>query len=444
MATSRAGAFTFQVGKTSTAVASGLVTELTTTNDKGPLAAVALLARLMTFAGALAATGGLLFLARCWPAGGHDRIAQRFLRIAGIVCVIGSVAMLATGAGLSVGRGLAGIFDSAGWRNVLSSRPGRWWVVRSVGAAILAVGLLAGTRSTQRNRSIVGLVGTVVLFVGMAKGGHGTSGRWPLVGVLLTVVHLLAASCWVGGLAMALRSLIANKTDGVAALHRFSPMALVSVIVVWASGSLQAWRQLRDWSGWTSRYGLSLRNKIVVVAVLVAIGGASRVLLRRTTKTRQAAPPAATIEPVDRPEMRLRDLVGLEVLFGAGVLALTMSLVNIPPPAAPAPQPFSTQLVVGTRTADIIVEPAGVGVNTVHVTVTNNDGSIRNPSNITIRLSLATKADLPPINAEPSKRLANHATFDNVVLPYAGLWKIEAMATFASETVRFSSDVKVR
>jgi copper transport protein len=420
------GAFTFQVGRASAPVPTSLVTKLSTTSERGALPVVTALARLLLYAGVMVAVGGLFFLRRCWPDGARDIRARRVIQIASIVAVVASAALIGLAAAQASGRGITGFADTTGWRAVLSSEAGKWWVLRTVGAVLLAIVALAAADIGRRLWGL-GLAATAaVVFVGMAKGGHGTSGRWPIAGVAMTIVHLAAASAWVGGLSVGLLAL--SGTGSIDRLKRFSNVALVSVIGLVGSGVVQSARQLRGWDGWDTGYGRTLRSKLIVVAVLIVIGGLSRQFTRRADAT----------GPI-----KVRDLVGLEVVFATGVLALTMSLISAPPPAPAAPRPFTSMLVVGSRTADIIVEPAAQGVNTVHVTVQNNDGSIKNPSAITIRFSNEA-AGIPAITALPTQRLANHASFENVLIPVTGEWKLEVLATYGGETVRFSTPVKIR
>jgi copper transport protein len=419
------GAFTFQVGRASAPVPTSLVTKLSTTSERGALPVITALARLLLYAGVMVAVGGLFFLRRCWPDGAVNGRARRVIQIASIVAVIASTALIGLAAAQASGRGISGFADTTGWRAVLSSAAGKWWVLRTVGTLLLVIVALATADIAKRVWGIALAATAVVIFVGMAKGGHGNSGRWPIAGVA-TLVHLAAASAWVGGLSIGLLALAGG--GGLDSLKRFSNVALLSVIGVVGSGVVQSARQLRGWDGWDAGYGHTLRSKLIVVAVLIVIGGTSRRLTRRAD---------------GKGPIRLRDLVGLEVVFATGVLALTMSLISEPPPAAAAPKPFTTTLVVGSRAADIIVEPAAQGVNTVHVTVQNNDGSIKNPSAITIRFS-NDAAGIPPIAAQPTQRLANHASFENVVIPVTGEWKLEVLATYGGETVRFSTPVKIR
>jgi copper transport protein len=420
------GAFTFQVGRASAPVPTSLVNKLSTTSERGALPVVTALARLLLYAGVMVAVGGLFFLRRCWPDGAENGRARRVIQIASIVAVVASTALIGLAAAQASGRGITGFADTTGWRAVLSSEAGKWWVLRTVGTLLLVIVALAAADIGKRLWGLALAVTAVVVFVGMTKGGHGTSGRWPVAGVVMTLVHLAAASAWVGGLSIGLLALAGG--GGIDSLKRFSNIALVSVIGVVGSGVVQSARQLRGWDGWDTGYGHTLRSKLIVVAVLIVIGGTSRQLTRR----------AESNGPI-----KVRDLVGLEVVFATGVLALTMSLIAAPPPAPAAPKPFATTMVVGSRAADIIVEPSAQGVNTVHVTVQNNDGSIKNPSAITIRFS-NDAAGIPAIAAQPTQRLANHASFENVVIPVTGEWKLEVLATYGGETVRFSTPVKIR
>ncbi len=464
------GSFTFQIGRASVPVSPNLVTKLSATGDQGALPLVTNLTRQLLYSAVMITLGGLLFTFVCWPDGIRTRRATRVLTATSVLSIAASLTLLALAAGSASGRGLAGVVDRTGWRSVLASHAANWWEVRSLGTIVALAAVLFRRHPSRLIRYGLLAVSSLAVFLGMAKGGHGTSGQWPTIGVTTTVVHLAASSAWVGGLVLAFVSL--STGAGVTAVRRFSRVALWSVVGVVGSGAIQTVRQLRSWSGWSTPYGASLRSKLVVVAVLIVIGGASRLLLRRpdlaatvvgsdaaemTTLSGDSATPTptptadatdTTAIPVSAAAgsgvgLRLRDLVALEVLFAAGVLALTVSLSNTPPPSPAVAKPFATVLTVAGRSADIIVEPGAQGVNAVHVTVTNNDGSIRNPRSITIRLSLATK-DIPPIQAEPTQRLANHASFERVVLPFSGQWNLEVFAVYGNETVRFSTPVKIR
>ena len=419
------GAFTFQVGQTSAPVSTSLLSTLATTSNEGGLSLVTSVVRVLMYAGLLVTVGGVLFVRSCWPEGVDDVRVRRLVRGAAIVGVVASLALIGLAAAQAAGNGLAGFTSVDAWRTVLKSHAGRWWIVRTLGIVLLGVVTLRLRRIDRRAEMVGFTVGAFVAFLGVSKGGHGTTGRWPTVGVITTMVHLTAASAWIGGLLLALLAL----RHGIDSIKRFSPIALVSVIGVVGSGVVQSARQLRTWSGWDGDYGHALRSKLIVVAVLITIGWLSRRLLRRPTE--------------DPTSIKLRDTVGMEVLFAAGVLALTASLIVAPPPGPAAPKPFNTTLLVGTRTLDLIVEPAGQGVNTVHVTVQNVDGSIKNPTALTVRLS-NPKKNIPAFSVQPTQKLANHASFEGVVIPVTGTWTLEVLAVYSGETVRFSTPVTIR
>jgi copper transport protein len=215
---------------------------------------------------------------------------------------------------------------------------------------------------------------------------------------------------------------------GAALAARFSNPALLAVAVTVGSGLVQAKRQLLVLDDLKSTdYGRALVSKVVVFLVLVAIAALTRRLHRR---------------PEGTSALRTRDAIGLEVLFATGVLALTASLVNLPPPRAQTPPLFNASITSSNRIADITIEPATVGVNTIHLTVTNADGSLRNPTALSVRLSLDAK-NVPPIKLDPTQFIANHATFENITIAVKGTWALDVVATYGSEQVLFSLPVKI-
>jgi copper transport protein len=203
------------------------------------------------------------------------------------------------------------------------------------------------------------------------------------------------------------------------------------------TGLVQIKRQILAIADFRSTdYGRSLTSKLLVFAVLVAIAALTRSLTKRPNRVTALRP---------------RDAIGMEVLFAAGILALTATLVNQPPPQAQAAKPFSESVFTGRREAQVIIEPATAGSNSVHLTILDGNAlaagpGAKNPTAMTLRFSFANadKAkSIPPIKVQPTQFLANHATYDNVVLPLKGTWTLDVIATYGSEQVLFTMPVKI-
>ena len=110
--------------------------------------------------------------------------------------------------------------------------------------------------------SIMGLVAPVFQSHAASSGSHALA-----IGSL--VIHVVALSLWVGGvIAIALL----EPDDRPLAVHRFSVLALWSVIAVIASGTANAWARLDFQGAWNSAYAYVVIGKIALTLVLVAIG----------------------------------------------------------------------------------------------------------------------------------------------------------------------------
>ena len=423
------GAFSFQVGDAASAPPADLLDRLSApVPGDGAIRLLSSIGRFLVFSGVAVGVGLIALCVVAWPAGRSDRRARWLAVGAVLTAVVGAVVQLATAAASMAGTGFGGVVSAAGWRAFVSTGVGWWWVARAGLLFALAVAGWVGFSRLGQRRWRVGFgVLALGVFLAMAKSGHGASGRWLWVAAALTVVHLAAISTWVGGV-FGLSLVALGRPEGRSAAERFSAIAFVSVVVVVLSGLAQAWRQLPTWADFRDGdYGRTLVTKTVMVLVLIGASGLSRFLVRRPAQT----------------GLRLRDVVGMETLIASGVLLVTTSLVNLPPVPTRAPETVNVSLVAAGRIADVIFEPAAVGPNTVHLTLSSASGVETKPDSMLVRLTLPS-SDFGPVSSPPSLAKANHATFSDLILPKAGVWQLEVLVTFGKEQVRFSTPVKVR
>ena len=189
-------------------------------------------------------------------------------------------------------------------------------------------------RSIAELGAILGAVcagGAALLVPGLA--GHASQYSPRGAGMLLDWAHLLAGSTWVGGLigllVLAWKAGAQRVACMVAVVPRFSRTALISVLLLIASGTTAALLRLPTLSSlWDTGYGQALIAKIAIL--LVAMGLAAVNLLRTTPR----------LQACDRrPELGapttslLRRLVGGEtfLVVGAVFAAGVMSSVAPPP-----------------------------------------------------------------------------------------------------------------
>ena len=156
-------------------------------------------------------------------------------------------------------------------------------------------------------------------------------GRWSS---LVNPIHMLAAGLWIGtlfvlvvvGLGLLFKREPSPERRGAIAarmVNDFSPLALVMGGVVVLFGVITAWKHLTPLSSlWTTPYGWALIAKLVVVAVVFALGAWNWRRQRPTLGSDQAA------------RAMQRSATG-ELAAAGLVLLITAVLVSLPSPRRP-------------------------------------------------------------------------------------------------------------
>jgi putative copper resistance protein D len=110
--------------------------------------------------------------------------------------------------------------------------------------------------------------------------GHATSWRWHDVTMVAIELHVVAAAAWTGGLGAIAVLVAANRTLLVTALPRFSRLAAICLVVVAATGLVNAGAELDDSPGrdlvsavFGTDFGLLVLLKVGCVALLAGLGG---------------------------------------------------------------------------------------------------------------------------------------------------------------------------
>lgn len=147
---------------------------------------------------------------------------------------------------------------------------GQAWLSICIFAAVVTT-LCFGVRST------IGLGLTLVLailgLVPQALIGHSSSGSDHEGAVNSLLLHIIGVALWVGGI-IALAA-VSTKLGKLTApvLKRFSALALVCFLVVFASGVINAAIRVTSWNSlFTSPYGQMIMAKTVATLVLGSIG----------------------------------------------------------------------------------------------------------------------------------------------------------------------------
>ena len=134
---------------------------------------------------------------------------------------------------------------------------------------------------------LTGLLGVIALWP-LAEQGHAAGTEAHNQAVMASFLHSVFVAFWIGGLAalaMVWWMVRSDKTLLSTTLTRYSSIALVSAIVVAASGSMNAWVRVGSVSGLASEYGVLVMVKMALLTILIALGVVYRAwLIRRFTE----------------------------------------------------------------------------------------------------------------------------------------------------------------
>jgi putative copper resistance protein D len=214
---------------------------------------------------------------------------------------------------------------------------GKSALVRMLLAAI-ALALVLTQRSPRLWLSLAVLgTGAVASFSWM---GHGaaTGGAGHFIHLVADVLHSWAAAIWVGALVSFVLLLYSSSRDSQRltalhrALHRFSGVGTLVVIVLAATGLVNSWFLigLDHIAGlWTTDYGRLLLIKIAFFVGMLGLAAANRF---RHTPVLGANLGNEKAEVVSLSELK-RSVV-IEALLGFGVLALVAWFGMLAPPAS--------------------------------------------------------------------------------------------------------------
>ncbi len=287
-------------------------------------------------------------------------------------------------------------------------------------------------------------------FVALAPALGGHASVQPPVALLLPldVAHVLAMSAWIGGLLMLLfalpvatRRLEASDRTRLlaAALLRFSPIALACVVVLLITGTVQAFEHIGSWAAvLDTGFGRAVLIKVVLIAVLIAIGAANR---RRVVPGLKRL--ATTTAAPGQLGHLLRRTLRAEVALVVAVLGVTAALVSYPPPDTLATGPFGGSVALGPLRMEVTMDPARVGPNELHLNLLRaDDGTpFDGTKELEATLALASR-DIGPLPLKAREAGPGHYVVDTVSLVPAGDWRLD-VTTRISQFDQYEASLKV-
>jgi copper transport protein len=304
--------------------------------------------------------------------------SRRFAMIgtfAGVLLLLLLVADLLMQVAAVNGTGFFGAFgrtDSAALI-VQTTRYGFAWLLKALGAVVLAALMLYAWQVQRRNASWVweiALAAASLLFLAESLGSHeaaisnaGQAGGLPIP-IISDWLHLVTAGTWIGGVIYMGAALFpAFRRVGLVGeerraylgrlVPRFSRLAVISVVALGVTGTYNLILHSTDLGAILgSAYGQVLAAKIAAYVVLVGLGAMN---LRRLTPLLKAKASGAGTEQAEKggPASRLGRNVRIEMAVGAVALVCAGGLTLLPPPSGTG----GTTLASGSPTSVTVASP---------------------------------------------------------------------------------------
>jgi copper transport protein len=473
------GGFVFSIG-TPSAAGGTSVAQVLDDDSTGRVTATAFWADRWVGYGAMGiAIGALMFLLYAWRpalsrtagAGGawieaSRSFAARFRTVLGAAIVAGLVTSLvaiplqgATAGGTTFWAAL----DEGVLREVAGTRFGTEMLIRAAAwIGLAAVLVLAATRGrmpalrpaqlgatgTALNRTagpvwmIAAAIPVALLLISPALAGHAATQSPSGLLFPADVVHVTAMSAWFGGLCVLVFTLpvatgALDPPDRsrllLAALTRFSTIALVSVIALAASGTVQAVVEVGSVPALvTTGFGRLVVAKVLLLATLIGLGASNR---QRLIPALRRIVDAA--HSPGRIGMALRRNLRLEVALVAAVLALTAVLVSYAPVGESSAGPVSGRTRLGPAELEYVIDPARVGGNQLHLYLFDAQDGSQYTAAKEVELDLTQPDhDIGPLEVDLRRAGPGHYVAPAAQFGVSGDW----MATVAMRTSRFNED----
>jgi copper transport protein len=358
---------------------------------------LAAVGRWLSLLGACGAAGLLL----CWllviqPASrdlddaAYDRVQSHVYRLA-----IGATGVGLLGSLVALGVQTATVGDLSlgnAWDVLIDTSWGFYWLARVALLAVLSVIFTTPTLwddPPPRLPAVGGLVVAGAVLVPFALISHAaaqSSGK--PAAVASDWLHLASSAVWVGGLLALLAGLVygtrglqgrARRQAYASAIPRFTTLALVSVVILVASGFYSAWLEIGNLTALTDTdYGRTLLVKLALMVPMLGLG-----LLNQRVIGPRLRHSAGTGKQFGR-SIATEALLGVGVLFVAGLLtALPTGREAI---TAEQGRNRFHWAEDGLHVA-LIVSPGAVGLNRYTVDVATDTGTLAEGSEVLLRVS---------------------------------------------------------
>jgi copper transport protein len=430
------GAFSFGVGTTAvpgSATSTGTTGTSVNTVPSGSTApwpvVVIRLAGYLAFA---LFVGVAAFVLLCAPSRSNDPTLQLLARGGLLGGAIAAIAAILVQGPYAAGASMSRVFDMRLLQVTLSTQFGTAMIWRLGLYGVLGVLVWRLPRMLTELSTWLVPAAVVASAATIAAAGHAAASG--PIDLLVDALHALTAAFWVGGL-VALAALGRSVEPRV--LHRFSTLAMVSVLTIVVTGTLNSLRHLTAVEElWLTRYGLTLVIKLSLVAITLAVAAVSRWRLR------QKRVPLRTV--------RIEAALTIAVLVVTAILSVTA-----PPPqtsatsghtdhsAGPGAANDTVQMSLGDQgEATLTVLPATTTGSHLHLVLTDTNGHPLAATRVALKVANPGR-DIAPIPVPMSMR--DGVWVASYRFPLPGTWKtILTVHGVGPSDVVTSADVTIR
>ncbi len=332
--------------------------------------------------------------------------SRRWVLPLGVVFgVISAIGLLVGAASAISGTGSEALTDVDALRAALETRPIGAAVLRGMIPLLLAL-WVKGLPRPRPSLWVRGALAIAVMAVASSNIGHSAVGRYSTIAMATVTLHWGMIALWCGGLfALSLAWGRWSDEERVAATSALSPVFLVSVGLIVATGAFQTWRLLPDLTALgTERFGQMISVKVILLAVIVVIAAGNRGALvdLRDGLHGQEEPDQAADETsglgsganTERSSRLLRRGMIGELVVVVGIIAATVVLGGSSPNATKEEvrgASYTESTSDGTYEVTLDITSLRTGPAELHITVSGKNGTIPPAQQISVSLRQPAK-----------------------------------------------------
>jgi putative copper export protein len=227
------------------------------------------------------------------------------------------------------------------FRAVADSSFGQWYLVRLPVLVVLAIVLvgrvrtvLLSPRGPSRSWWLAWGALALLLLATTTFAGHSSVAQPRGVALVNDIVHLAAGSTWFTGIvilaivlpdAWIAKQPVERLEVLAPTVLRFSKVALVSISIVGVTGGINSLLHVGELNDMTSTsYGEALTIKLILFAVVLAMGGINHYILRARLERALGSKEPTSAQKI------FRRTIAIELAMALGLMGITGVLVGLP------------------------------------------------------------------------------------------------------------------